>query len=57
MEGLIRNTGEGALRSPGQHDIARHDECLFSASSCVGRTPGVIIRTLHKVDMRPRSDP
>ena len=48
---------EGALRSPGQHDIAGHDECLFSASFRVGRTPGVIIGTLHEVDMRPRSDP
>lgn len=54
MEGLIGNAGEGALRMPSQHDVAGNEKRFLLTGFLVGRARGVIIRTLHKIDTRPR---
>jgi hypothetical protein len=46
-----------ALRAPGQYDIAGNEKRLLSATFFVGRTRGVILGTLHEIDMRPRGHP
>src|SRR4029453_1535248 len=52
MQGLIRGTGEGALRPARQNYVPGNEVRFFAARIFVRGTGGVIIRTLHEIDMR-----
>src|SRR5262245_62805428 len=54
MRRLIRSTGEDALRPACQYQVPRDEVRFFAACIIVRGAGGVIIRTLHEIDVRAR---